>query len=132
MNDLIPSAEVRHMFAGKVGSIVRDNGMWKPEAINDVLPENFTIYCPVISRSITASIHLVKKLVATRRNLNWAELTRVDPPHQALIARRARGSAECEDFRSACWRRERTFDIVGTSSHIPWHHRTSWASSIPG
>ena len=41
MSDLVFGAEVRHMLAREVGSLVGDNGMRKPEVTNNVLPKEF-------------------------------------------------------------------------------------------
>ena len=41
MSDLVPEVEVGHMFACKVGSILEDDGMRKPEATDDILLEEF-------------------------------------------------------------------------------------------
>ena len=59
-------AEVFHMLAREVGSIIEEDAMSKLKVTNNVCQTNFTIYCPVTSESGTTSIHLVKKLVATR------------------------------------------------------------------
>jgi len=61
VGDPILGAEVRHILACEVGSIVRDNGMRKPEATNNVLSKEFHY---LLSRDFRERhrlyIHLVK------------------------------------------------------------------------
>ena len=55
MCNFVLGVEVHHMLAHEVGSIVRDNGIRKPEATNNVFHRILTICCSVTSENDTAS-----------------------------------------------------------------------------
>jgi len=60
VGDLVHGTKVGYLFAGKVYSIIGDDGMKEPEATPMFCQRNLTICCLVTSKSGTALIHLVK------------------------------------------------------------------------
>jgi len=130
VGDFVLGAEVRHMLACEVGSIVGDDGMRNIEATNNVLPKE--LHC-LLSRDFGEQHRLypLGEVVGNQEEpelgqSSWERAHYIEPPlHE--------GSGALQSVKVFA-RRERTFDIVGTSSHAhaPWRHQTSWANSTLG
>ena len=60
MGDLVLGVETGYLLAGKVCSVVGDDGVGEPEATHYFCQRNLIICCPMTSESGTVSIHLVK------------------------------------------------------------------------
>ena len=119
------------MPARKVGSVVGDDSMRKLEVKNDVLPKELH-YLLSYDLEEWHRLYPLGEVVGGYQEEPelWQNLQErahhIEPP----LHKGSEAPKSVKDFTRPVGERSEPY-IMGTSSCVPWHRRTSWASSTP-